>query len=129
MPRPCKRRRVCSAPGCDSFGPRGTDSGEAIVMTLDEYETIRLIDLDGLTQEECARQMDVARTTAQAIYTSARRKLAECLVGAKELRIEGGEYVMCDGQNHMCRRRHCGTHCRRHMEMTGGMNDENCCNV
>jgi len=129
MPRPCKRRRVCAEPGCESFGPQHGHAGEAVVMTLDEYETIRLIDLDGMTQEECARQMDVARTTAQAIYTSARRKLAECLVGAKELRIEGGEYVLCDGQNHMCRRRHCGGHCRRHMETTGGMNDENCSNV
>lgn len=129
MPRPCKRRRICAAPGCNSFGPQRGSAGEVIVMTLDEYETIRLIDLDGMTQEECARQMDVARTTAQAIYTSARKKLAECLVGAKELRIEGGEYELCDGQNRLCHRRHCGGHCRRHMETTGGKIDENCSNV
>lgn len=98
-------------------------------MTLDEYETIRLIDLDGLTQEECARQMDVARTTAQAIYNSARRKLAQCLVEVRELHIEGGEYVLCDGQNHACRSRHCGGRCRKCMNMTGGMNDENCSDV
>lgn len=49
-------------------------------MTLDEYETIRLIDLLALTQEEAARQMGVARTTAQAVYDAARRKLAQVLV-------------------------------------------------
>ena len=102
MPRPCKRRRICGKPACASFGPRGERQGEdvsapqTVIMTLDEFETIRLIDLVGLTQEQCAEQMDVARTTAQAIYCSARGKLAECLVLGKELVIEGGNYVVCD---------------------------------
>lgn len=119
MPRPCKRRRICARPGCGAFAPRG-GSGGVVVMTLDEYETIRLIDLEGLTQEECARQMDVARTTVQAIYTAAREKLAMCLVHARELRIEGGEYRLCDGQNQHCRRKAgCGG-CRCREESTGG---------
>ena len=102
MPRPCKRRRICGKPACVSFGPRGEYPGkdhkgpQTVTMTLDEFETIRLIDLVGFTQEQCAEQMDVARTTAQAIYSSARGKLAECLVLGKELVIEGGSYVVCD---------------------------------
>ena len=92
MPRPQKRRRICSMPGHCRFGPRGEASSCTIVMTLDEYEAIRLIDLLGCTQEECARQMGVARTTVQAVYDRARKKLAEALVQGKELVISGGEY-------------------------------------
>jgi len=99
MPRPCRRRRVCAPPGCGRFCPaEGGGARQAVSMTLEEYETIRLIDLCGMTQEQCARQMDVARTTAQAIYADARRKLAECLVNGRELVIGGGEYRLCTGQ-------------------------------
>lgn len=99
MPRPCKRRRICAAPSCGCFGPKG-DGGERqpeVIMTLDEYESIRLIDFLGLTQEQSAERMDVARTTVQAIYAGAREKLAECLILGKELQIKGGDYVLCDG--------------------------------
>ena len=120
MPRPCKRRRICAEPRYEGFGPRGFEGADVVVMALDEYEAIRLIDLEGLTQEECARQMEVARTTVQAIYTAAREKLARCLVQGCELRIGGGEYRMCDGQNHHCHRhRHCGGGCC-HSDKNGG---------
>lgn len=106
MPRPRKWRRVCSLPGIAGFGPlRGApDSDQTVVMTVDEYETIRLIDLEGFTQEECARQMDVARTTVQGIYDKARKRLADSLVNGKVLIIEGGDYILCDGQEglHRC---------------------------
>jgi predicted DNA-binding protein (UPF0251 family) len=52
-------------------------------MTIDEYETIRLIDLEKLTQEECATQMNISRTTVQGIYDVARKKIAESLVNGK----------------------------------------------
>ena len=100
MPRPCKRRRICALPESRSFGPlEGCRAGgrQWVRLTLDEFETIRLIDGEGLTQEACAERMDVARTTVQAIYTSARHKLAHCLVEGKALRIEGGEYELCPG--------------------------------
>lgn len=104
MPRPCKRRRICKMPACGSFGPQGEqpEQSQPITMTLDEFETIRLIDLEGMSQEQCARQMDVARSTAQAIYGSARRKVAKCLVKGQSLRIEGGNYVICDGASPTC---------------------------
>lgn len=57
---------------------------ERIIMAVDEYETIRLIDLAGYTQEECAAQMGIARTTVQGIYNDARRKLADALVNGKD---------------------------------------------
>ena len=97
MPRPCKRRRVCAEPSCGHFGPKdpGAATGQTVIMTLDEFEAIRLIDLEGRTQEQCAALMNVARTTVQAIYSSARGKLAECLVngsGWENPVVPGGGY-------------------------------------
>lgn len=87
-------------PRNNSFAPMGNGERnekpeKRIIMSLDEYEAVRLIDLEDLSQEDCARQMGIARTTAQAVYNSARRKLAECLTEGLELRIEGGQYVLC----------------------------------
>ncbi len=65
-------------------------------MSVDEYETIRLIDLEGYNQEECAKQMNVARTTVQGIYARARVKIAKSLVNGKALVINGGNYQLCD---------------------------------
>jgi predicted DNA-binding protein (UPF0251 family) len=93
------------------FGPLGQGkSAECLIMTVDEYETIRLIDLEGLNQEECAAQMNIARTTVQRIYNEARTKLADSLVNGKVLTIEGGEYRLCEGtgEGAVCRG------CRRH---------------
>ena len=102
MPRPCKRRRVCARPFCLRFGPLDQEVREAVVMTVDEFETIRLIDLERMTQEQCAAQMGVARTTIQAIYGSARFKLAQCLALGRELEISGGEYELCDAKDGGC---------------------------
>jgi len=107
MPRPCKRRRVCFEPACKLFTPAGSGAGvPTITLTLDEFETIRLIDYLGRSQEECAESMHVARTTAQAIYGSARAKLATSLVQGMALRIEGGDIVLCTGREAECTR--CG---------------------
>lgn len=67
----------------------------AIEMTLDEYEAIRLIDYLGYTQETCAVQMGVARTTVQSVYNDARKKLARVLIEGKYLYIKGGNYTVC----------------------------------
>lgn len=107
MPRPCKCRRICRLPTSFRFGPLGTDSGEEIPLTLDEYETLRLIDLLGYTQEECAAQMGVARTTVQAVCTVARRKVADALVNGRRLHIRGGHYTLCP------KARECSGDCRR----------------
>lgn len=110
MARPMKRRRVCGLPENNAFGPLDGQRGgqQPIHMTVDEYETIRLIDLEGLNQEACAEQMHVARTTVQGIYISARKKLAQALVEGVVLLIEGGEYHLCEGDGPRC-----GRGCRR----------------
>lgn len=104
MPRPRKCRKVCCLPDSSRFGPMDSsiDQDWYVTMSIDEYETIRLIDLQGFTQEECAGQMSVARTTIQGIYNDARTKLADALVNSKILRIEGGDYQLCDGLEESC---------------------------
>ncbi len=125
MPRPIKMRKICSLPENTRFGPLGknVEHRHPVTMTVDEYESLRLIDLEGFTQEECAQQMNVARTTVQSIYIKARRKLAESLVNGKELLIEGGQYRLCNGLSESCGR---GCHRRRRgMGFRGGRNERN----
>ena len=100
MPRPKKCRRVCDYPQTLTFLPEDHKNREqAVILTVDEYETIRLIDKEGLSQEQCGDFMQVARTTVQQIYASARKKLADMLVNGLPLRIEGGDYQLCNGGN------------------------------
>lgn len=107
MSRPRKSRKVCSMPENSGFSPLNiTEAKERVQMSVDEYETIRLIDLAGYTQEECAKQMKIARTTVQAMYNEARKKIADALVNSKELNIEGGNYDICDAED--C---NCGNNC------------------
>ena len=108
MPRPCKRSRVCALPERPNFGPVGAGPvRQSVPMTVDEFETIRLIDLEGLTQETCAGQMEVSRATVQAIYGSARHKLAQALVQGRDLVIGGGDFVLCTGEGQGCGCGHC----------------------
>ena len=98
MPRPSKEKRVCRLPLCDRFQAAYCRCpNHRIQMSVEEYETIRLIDYMGLTQEECAAAMDVGRATVQTLYTDARKKLARFLVEASSLEIQGGNFVI--GQN------------------------------
>lgn len=111
MPRPRKWKKVCCLPESNIYGPlnkpgRGLDT---VIMSVEEYETIRLIDFEGLTQEECAERMQVARATVQKIYSGARGKLAEFLVNSSILKIEGGKYQLYSESE---RGRGCGR-CRR----------------
>ncbi len=102
MPRSPKYRKICSFPDYFIFSPEDTDvvDIENISMSLDEYETIKLLDYKGMNQEECAGSMGVARTTVTAIYESARKKLATAIVEGKRLSIEGGHVQIDRNKNH-----------------------------
>ena len=103
MPRPVKCRKVCHFPRVLEFLPVHTEAQHPpILLTVDEYEAIRLIDKEGLSQEACGERMQVARTTVQKIYDSARKKLAEALVEGAPLLIKGGEFRLCDGKSAGC---------------------------
>ena len=103
MPRPVKSRKVCYYPQIQAFHPISDDDNkDSIVLWIEEYETIRLIDKEGFSQEQCSAFMQIARTTVQRIYETARQKIATALVEGRPLRIEGGDYTICDGQNLDC---------------------------
>ena len=92
MPRKPRCRWIGGYPDHWEFSPAEVSDGEPVVMSLDEFETVRRLDREGMTQEQCAERMGVARTTVTAIYESARRKIAEALVDGKRLQIRGGSY-------------------------------------
>lgn len=112
MPRPVKSRRVCCMPDCRMFVPhprRGNT--EMVVLTIDEFEAFRLMDYKGMSQEECANSMDVARTTVQKIYSDARKKIAEALSTSKAIKIEGGDYRLYSESERMSAPGRCHRHC------------------
>ena len=97
MPRPQRCRRICCEPEFEKFSPSGAGDTGSVVLTLDEFEVIRLVDLEKQTHEQCAKQMDISRTTVTEICESARQKIADCLVNGKNLIISGGNYRLYEG--------------------------------
>ncbi len=92
MPRPPCCRRISGTPAAAIFKPAGIPARalEVVVMTLDEFEAIRLADFEGLYQDQAAERMRVSRPTFGRIVEVARRKVAEALIQGKALKIEGG---------------------------------------
>jgi predicted DNA-binding protein (UPF0251 family) len=93
MSRPCRCRRIRCKPDINYFKPRGIplDKLEEVNLGLDELEAIRLADFDGLYQEDAAKKMDISRQTFGNIINLAHKKIADVLLNAKALKIEGGK--------------------------------------
>ena len=104
MARPVHCRRVGSMPESDYFKPRGIPLSvlEEVVLTVDEFEAIRLADLEGLYHEQAAEKMNVSRQTFGRIIESAHKKVAEALVQGKALKIEGGKFEMASMKKFRC---------------------------
>jgi len=96
MAKPKKDRRVQYPPSVVYFKPQGIPMVqlEQQTLTVDEYEAIRLVDKDGLDQQEAAKRMGVSRATCARIVESAHKKVAEALTEGKAIRIEGGNVVL-----------------------------------
>ncbi|MCR4426676.1 MAG: DUF134 domain-containing protein [Firmicutes bacterium] len=94
MPRPPKFRRVELLPQVTVFKPAGVPLRELVeeVLTVEELEAIRLKDMEGLEQEQCAERMQVSRPTFQRVLVAARQKVARALVEGRAIRVEGGNY-------------------------------------
>lgn len=95
MARPFKWRKIEKIPSVSYFVPsdKHYDSLAENILKLEELEAIRLKDLEGLDQEECAVKMEVSRPTFQRILISAREKIADSLINGKAINIEGGNYT------------------------------------
>ncbi len=102
MARPSKCRCICSMPQVTEFLPKGVKGAEPVILGLDAYEVIRLLDYRHYTQEECAVRMNISRTTVTRIYEEARGKVAEALVTGRPLVIQGGDVMVCTAPRPEC---------------------------
>ncbi len=90
MPRPCKRRRVRGRPNSSYFKPAGirlTELAE-IVLTMSEFEAVRLIDYNEISQEEAGKQMQISQSTLSRILKLAHKKISDALINGKAIKIE-----------------------------------------
>lgn len=108
MPRPPKWRCVNFMPQITYFKPAGVPLAllKEVCLSVEEAEAIRLRDLEGLEQEECAQRMHISRPTFHRVLESARKKVADSLINGKAIRIDGGNFEMatsrfrCDDAGH-----------------------------
>ncbi|MGP8153794.1 MAG: DUF134 domain-containing protein [Smithella sp.] len=108
MPRPKCLRNICGIPDKNYFKPRGipTVDLEEVVLTLDEFEAVRLADYEQLYQEEAATSMSISRQTFGRIIEKAHKKIADVLLNGKALKIEGGEVNLEEMKPHCRAKRH-----------------------
>jgi len=122
MGRPPKCRRVEFIPQCTYSKPAGIPlwNLEEVGLAVEEVEALRLKDLEGLEQEDCAERMGISRPTFQRILTGARSKVAQALVTGRAIRVEGGNF------EYVARRLRC-TGCRAEWEPDpSDLNEQQC---
>ncbi len=119
MSRPRKCRRVEQLPGFTYFKPSGIPMSELseVVLSVEEYEAIRLRDFEGMEHEKCAQNMSVSRPTFHRVLVAARQKIAHALVNGTALRIAGGNFKLAQHklECRSCGHRWDGIICRRRM--------------
>lgn len=104
MVRPTRKRMIEGLPPIAVFKPMGIPQRdlEEVVLSVEEYELIRLADHEGLYQEQIAERMGISRSWAGQTLKAARSKVASALVHGKALRIEGGAYEVCGVRHFGC---------------------------
>ena len=109
MPRPKKERKVSKPPFYKGFKPTGVSARDLlkIILSLDEYEALRLADYFGMSQEEAAEEMEISRPTFTRLIECARKKTADFIINGKLLILEGGNIhfkqnvLRCEDCGHM----------------------------
>jgi predicted DNA-binding protein (UPF0251 family) len=105
MARPKCCRKIGEVPDINYYKPKGIPASflEEVVLSLDEFEAIRLADCEGLYQEQAANNMNISRQTFGRIIDSARGKIADALIHGKALKIEGGNVELGKSKRLKCR--------------------------
>jgi predicted DNA-binding protein (UPF0251 family)/DNA-directed RNA polymerase subunit RPC12/RpoP len=95
LARPVKWRRIENIPAIPFFVPaeNGAPNVPENILKVEELEAVRLKDLEGLEQEQCAARMEISRPTFQRILVTARKKIADSLINGKVIHIEGGNFT------------------------------------
>jgi predicted DNA-binding protein (UPF0251 family) len=105
MTRPLCCRKISCAPDVNYFKPQGTSaSDEDIILSLDEFEAIKLADYKGHYQESAAQHMNISRQTFGRIIDSAHKKIADVLINGKALKIEGGTVSIAAENTVICKK-------------------------
>ena len=94
MPRPRRCRRVGFNPRITYFKPAGVPlvNLEEIILNVEEFEALRLIDLEEIEQSKAGEMMKVSQPTLSRILQSARKKISHAIINGKAIKIEGGNY-------------------------------------
>jgi len=92
MPRPKHPRTIHAHPSVEGFRPRGTGQKKEIILSVEEFEAIRLVDFEGLDQTRAADLMGISRQTFGRVLKSGRFTLSKALVEGLHLKVEGGCY-------------------------------------
>ena len=98
MPNRRRYRRIDGPPRMEGYKPFGVPMREleSVVMSIEEYEALRLADYENLTQEEAAKKMNISRPTFTRLYDKARKNVAKAFVEGKAIIIRGGTFVAGD---------------------------------
>ncbi len=109
MSRPRNIRKVACTPDANYFKPKGIPMKdlEEVILTIDEFESVRLTDFEKLYQEKAAEQMGVSRQTIGRSVETARYKILDAILNNKALRIEGGSFTLNKSNRHKCRKCKC----------------------
>lgn len=123
MPRPKNVRKVSNIPEISYFKPRGipVTELEEVILSFEELEAIRLVDLEGLYQEQAADKMGVSRQTFGRIIDLAHKTIADAVINGKAIKIDGGSYVLGKTNKHKCRK------CKNNFILTDRVENKNNC--
>ena len=96
MARPQKNRKICNPPKMKGIKPYGYPlcKIETIKLSFEEYESIKLVSYDTLSQIQAAEQMNISRPTLTRIYNKAIKTIAKAFIEGKAIEIEGGNYQL-----------------------------------
>jgi uncharacterized protein len=105
MPRPFRNRKICDPPIMSGFKPFGMPLCEIknVKLHFDEYESIKLVDYENLSQDLAAEKMNISRPTFTRVYNNALKKIAKAFVECSSIEIEGGN-VEFDKEWYKCTR-------------------------